>query len=442
MTTQAQEAQCFEKDGIKVQVTEAPGCQVKMEVRLPVSENSKAQKDAIKKINKEVSLPGFRKGRAPEQVVLKHYQKYVDQEWKDLLIRTSLEKGLEISGIEPSNQRNLQLPEEKSLAPAAETCLVFSFEKAPQVPEIDLSKLKPKAVKAKSVTKAEAKDYLEEIRLMDAQWEDIKDRGVKKGDYVELDIIAIDETPHRTLCQQKQFQVAKGKMGQWLQDLITDKNVGDEVEGKSVLDPDADKGLEESFRETTCRVTIKAIKKAKLPTVDEDFAKKLGVASVDELNEKIEERLQAEHQHVADDAFLKNVQDELVAKFSFELPASMVKEERSQRLQEKKQALAKEKLSKEQQTKKEKELDSKVDEEVNRSLTLWFIAKKIAAKEKIFVSDQEVSQAIYSQFSQFATQGLNIEQFVKNDNVRSRFFVDLLMHKVNLFLQKSLQESK
>jgi trigger factor len=434
VATQTVKPKVIKKDDITVKLSEHPGCNVIVTVNLPSDHSQKAHKDAVKRINKEVSLPGFRKGKAPESVILKHYQSYVDKEWKEILVHQALNKGLEIAEISPLNSRNIN-PPKTLLCDLAEGCeFEFSFEKEPSISELDIEGIKPKKAKAVKVTKAQAKEYIENLQLMDAEWTDVKDRGVKKGDFVELDIFSIDETPPRTICAQKRFHVAKNKMGQWLQDLIMEKKTGDEVEGKSELDDKANKDIAENFQPTNCKITIKSVKTAKLPKVDEDFAKKLGLPSTEELNEQVEKRLTQEEEGKAEEGVLKSIQDALIKKTKFDLPVSMLEEERNQRLKERLSQLKKENLSKEQILEKETEIEKEVKVDVERSLKLWFISKHLAQENNISVSEQEVTQAIVTQLSQFAGSGMDVKSFVQNDSVRSRIFVDLLMQKVNRFL--------
>lgn len=435
MATKSAKPKVIEKDNVTVKLSEHPGCNVIVSVTLPVENSQKAHKTAVKKINKEVSLPGFRKGKAPESVILKHYQSYVEKEWKDILVHEALNKGLEIAEVYPLNSRNISPPTTHYCDLEKGCEFEFTFEKEPSIEEIDLSAIKPKKAKAVKVTKTQIKDYIESIQLMDAKWEDITDRGVKKGDYVELDISSLDTNPPTAICTQKRFHVAKGKIGQWLQDLIMDKNIGDELEGTSELDEKADKNIAENFQATKCKVAIKTIKTATLPKLDEDFAKKLGLESVEALQEQVEKRITQEEEMKNEEEVLVSIQDALVKKAKFELPVSMLEEERSQRLKDKLQELKKQQqLSKEQILEKEKEIEQEVSKDVDRSLRLWFISKHLAQKNDISVNEQEVTQAIVSQLSQFAQTGVDMQSFLQNSSVRSRIFIDLLMQKVNRYL--------
>ena len=66
-----QEPKVFENNNFKISVQEEPGCLVKLNVFVSPEQTNKNYKLAVKKINKEVSVPGFRKGKAPDSTVIR-----------------------------------------------------------------------------------------------------------------------------------------------------------------------------------------------------------------------------------------------------------------------------------------------------------------------------------------------------------------------------------
>src|SRR5262249_7600353 len=154
--------------------------------------------------------------------------------------------------------------------------------------------LKLHPVKLQEVTQKHIDETIENIRLHHAEWETISDRPVQEGDFVNLDIDAIEE-PGFNICKDTSFEVKEGKMGAWMRKLIIGLNVNESAEGisekeKTNTETECEEcvhNLEaQDFKPTHCRLTVKTIKKAILPALDEALAKKVGCDSVEQLRER------------------------------------------------------------------------------------------------------------------------------------------------------------
>ena len=127
----------FKNDNIVLKVEEHSGCQVAFSISVSPPATDAAYKKAVKTISKEVSLPGFRKGRAPAAMVVKHYEKYVHDEWQELVVKTALQESTDLSKIYPI--RRVENPKVDSCTREEGAQVSFEFERYPHVPSIDLN---------------------------------------------------------------------------------------------------------------------------------------------------------------------------------------------------------------------------------------------------------------------------------------------------------------
>ena len=67
-------------DDVRVLVHRKPACRIEMDVKTSPQMVKEARKNAIKSVGKEVSIHGFRKGRAPEEIILKKFPNYVEKQ--------------------------------------------------------------------------------------------------------------------------------------------------------------------------------------------------------------------------------------------------------------------------------------------------------------------------------------------------------------------------
>lgn len=414
----------YQNENIQVSVEQFPGCQVKLTVNVQPQGSKAAYKKAIKMINKEVSLPGFRKGRAPEAMVIEHYASYIDKEWKNLVVETAFHEALQLCKVYPFSQKTIKKPDVKSLDKESGGTIVIEFERTPEVPEIlgsDLTLTKPEE---KEVTQEKIDENLELIQLHNAEWEDVEGRGVEKGDFVDVKIVEVDN-PENVLCENTRFEVKEGKMGEWMIKLILGKNVNDKVEGMSERSPEMPE--EEEFKPTNCEITLLSIKTPKLPPLDDELAKKVGVKTHEELLEKVKQRIELEHKQESQDVLRKELANVLTEKYLFEVPESFVGPQIAGRLQELRASLKSEEKTAEEI---EKEVESKkeeIAEEIKKDVRLQFITRWVADDHKIEVTEQEIIQNLLPLLYQ-SGEGFDPENI---ERLKGHVHHTLLTHKVH-----------
>lgn len=418
----------FKNDHAHVMVDRQPGCKIKLDITVTPQATQAAYNKAIKAINKEVSLPGFRKGKAPEAMIVKNYASYVDQEWKEILVQTAFKEAMALTKIYPLNEETIQKPQVKKTSQEEGAEIVIEFEASPQLPEISPKELKLSPVERREVTEEEVDESIENIRLHHATWEEVTDRAVQEGDYIDIDIENLD-SPGDFLCKDTRFEVVPGKMGNWMRNLVIGKNVNDTAEGMSERSEELDPKAE--FKPTHCKITIKAIKKAKLPEVDEELAKKVGVETAEELTEKVLQNLNNQAEEEVKQKLRDQLEETLLERYPFDIPSSLVTREKKNRLDFAKRDLQKAGKSDEEISRHLEEMEKDLDEKVNRAFRMFFIARHIADENKITVTQEELVREL---MLQMYTQASPIDTSLDPEEARSKVYINLLSLKVKDFL--------
>lgn len=417
----------FKNDHLTIAMEKEPGCTVKLDITISPEATQASYRKAIKSVNKEVSLPGFRKGKAPDAIIEQNYAKYVDQEWRDLLVKTAFKEALDLTGQYPLNENSVKRPQLKKASNEEGSHVLFEMEVMPDIPEIDLKALILETAPKKEITQEDVDNAIMDLRLHHSDWEEITDRAVKEGDYVELDIDNIDD-PENPICKDTQFEVVKDKIGTWLRKLIVGKQIGDVVEGVSKQEG---KKKSKDFKPTNCRVTIKKIKHPKLPELDDEFSTKLGLTTVDELKVRVEQDLNKQ----AEEAVRENLRDQAERKiaemYPFDIPSSIFEGEKKSRLSryhELKQKLSEEEFAKIADRYTEENLNA----EVSHSLRLYFLTRALANQHHIDVTQeeivQEMMQHIYNPNSRF------IDPSMETNEIRSKLYLAVLDRKTKDFI--------
>jgi trigger factor len=330
----------FKNDNVSVKMERLPGCHVKVEVFISPLASKAVYSKAIKTISKEISVPGFRKGKAPTEIVLNKYKDYVEKEWKERLLRTAASEVIAITGITPYRNDSATAAELKKASLEDTSEAYFAFEHAPEVPLIDINALSLTPVEPKPVTDKEIEEQIDKLKLQAAKWEPI-DHPIQEGDYADLTIQSLDDS-QEMLCENTRFVVQKDKMSPWMHRLLLGLKKDETVEGVSEQDNtnttyDTD-GNPAPFTPTKFKLTVVGIFKPILPDCDEEFCKQFGCTSVDDLKSKIHKELENHHETSARKNFEGQVIEQLLTLYPFEIPATEWNEEKnlqSERLRKK-----------------------------------------------------------------------------------------------------------
>lgn len=325
MEQAATEIKTLQNDNVRFTIHHKPACLVEFDVEAFEPIIKSAHKKAAKTIAKEVTLSGFRKGKAPEEYIVKNFPKEVDKEWQQEIANACFQECGKMAKI-PVLHRDAKITYKmKSHSPSG-ALLVLTFETEPKVPHIDPKLMHLKAVKRPEVNEDKINETIRQVQLFFATWHPVHDRPVREGDFVILDVDVIEEVPSVPLFNNTRFEVTEKSMAQWMRELVIGKNIGDSIEGTSIPDKDASEEDKEELKPKKVKVAIKSIDTATLPALNDDFVKQLGVLTVEEMKTNVTTLLNNQA-----DAHVLEAQREQVSEFflsqPFDLPATLIEKE-------------------------------------------------------------------------------------------------------------------
>lgn len=365
-----------------------PGCKITLDISVSPQAVKAAHAKAVKTINKEISLPGFRKGKAPESYVIEKYGKQIKQEWNEILLNTAFQEALNLFKIQPFNSESIKCTPPKELLIDQPTQFTVTFEASPQVPVIDLNTLTLPNLPRKPISKEDIDGVTESLQLYYAKWHEITDRPVQEGDYVDLDIDKLDE-PKESICKDTRFVVRPGRMANWMKDLIIGLHLNESVEGVSEKENDS-----EDFKPTNCRITIKTIKTAELPELDDSLAQKAGAHNLEDLQVQIVADLNRRADQDLLEVLRNHLDKTLLEKFHFDIPATLIAEEIKERLNNATERFKKENVPEEEIESRKEALAETMPKEVDNAYRLYFLLYSFAKKHDIKVTKEEVAQEL------------------------------------------------
>jgi trigger factor len=308
--------------GMKVEITDVSSTRKEMKVVVPKEEVNAVTSEIYKDVSGKVVIKGFRKGKAPRNVVKMYYADYIEGELSKKLVNDKFEQA-----VRESELFVVSMPEIKNDPPQENEDFVFTaqFDIKPEITPEKYTGFELKKQKVK-VEEDNINDVLTRLQENYVTMNEIEDPEYKavKGDYVIVNVICEDNPD---LNREKMTVEAGGRSGfPGLQDAVIDLSLGGEKE-LDIEFPDDHFMQDMRGKSAHVKFTISSIKHRELPELDDEFAKKArqGVENMDELRkvivEDLTERLEADSRI----AIEKQIQDRLLETNSFDVPESMVR---------------------------------------------------------------------------------------------------------------------
>lgn len=428
----------FKNDHLIVHVEELPGCIAKLQIIISPLASQAVYGKALKSVGKEISVPGFRKGKAPVDTILKKYNKYVEQEWEDKLLRTSLDEALTLAHLTPYGKGSVTKVDFKEKSREKESKLTLQVEHAPNVPLVKLNEITLKKVEPEVITEEGVEAEVKALQLHYATWEPIEGRGATKGDYLTLDIDSLED-PQTKVCENTRFLVQEDQMSPWMYRLLEGLKEGDSREGVSEQDEKTqavydEEGNEKPFVPARFRLTAKGLHKPILPELNDEFMKKIGASSEEDLKQKISKELQNANSLKAWKNLEAQVLSQIVEKYTFEIPERECQEERKFQTTQMQEQLKDPKLSSSDKFRIIRNFEQNIGA-IPVSYRLFFIAKHFAGHYNIGVTKKEMSDELNQYFmSNMHLLQSNEDQADTVRKVQTMLFNQLILHKVVAFI--------
>lgn len=298
---------------------------VELTIKLEPSELEAAEQVALKKLSRDIKVPGFRKGKVPLSVA----QKHVDP---NHLQEHTLDNALSKAVAEAFMDNNLQAIEQpqvevKKFIP--DDTLEFTAESTilPKVTLPAYTKLKTKREEVK-VTDEDLDTIITRMQENFAEKSEVK-RAAKDGDEAVIDFVGKKDGVAFEGGKAEGYSLKLGA-GQFIpgfEEGVVGHQAGDEFDLE--LEFPSDYHAEDlAGQKVTFSVKLHAVKESKLPELNDEFAAKCGpFTSMDELRSDIGREIEEQKKREADEKYKDALVGELADKVKVELPEVLVEDQ-------------------------------------------------------------------------------------------------------------------
>lgn len=369
----------------------------KISVTVPAEEVNAALNAAAREVGASVTLPGFRKGKAPVSVIEKRFAGEVLSRASETLVERRVADILKEEDIKPLSRLDYNGDQ---IVRGKDFCFSFSFETLPddiKLPE-DLSALTVE-MDSSEATEEEVEAFTKRLLKSTATLEEVKEERLpENGDIVTIDVDGEVDGKSVPGMKVENYSIqlsepAEGKELSELDNIIRSLHTGEEGTGTMVCPEDH---IDESLRGKTVNLSVKLIRISReiLPELDEDYAKKLGFPDLTALKKMIAD--QANHNKAASarSAAEQKLMASVLEGQEFPLPEAVVKNQQVEYENEIREYLGQQGLDKAAIDESLKNMEGEVRARGEERARVQVFLTALARREKLEVSAQEVDMQI------------------------------------------------
>ncbi|MEM8986797.1 MAG: trigger factor [Pseudomonadota bacterium] len=384
----------------------------------------------LEEIKPQVNLKGFRPGKAPMSFLKQRFGKGVMGEIVQDLINEQNDKMLEERNLRPAQQPHVQFESdmEKVASGASDLEYEVQVEILPEFEPADVSGMALER-KVADIPEEDVEAALNELAAQQRTYAARDDGAASEdGDALDIDFVGRVDGEEFDGGKGEDVRIVLGSKTfiPGFEDQLVGAKAGDS-KTISVTFPE-DYGADHlSGKDAEFDVTVKTVSAPEEATIDDEFAKKLGVDDLAALKETLQKRLESDYAQLSRSHIKRALLDKLDDAHDFELPKGMVDAEFDQIW---KQVEASEK-DEEDKDKSEDELKEEYRKIAERRVRLGLVLAEIGRKADIDVPQEDLTRAMVEQARQYPGQEKQIFEFYQqNPNAMAQLRAPIYEEKV------------
>ncbi|MDQ7819868.1 MAG: trigger factor [Armatimonadota bacterium] len=387
---------------MKVEVRREAPARAVLEVEIPPEVVSRGVERALQRVNQRVEIPGFRRGRAPRSLLVRHVGwEAISDEAVKLLVPDAYAEAVRQSGLRPLAQPEIQVDE---VAEGRPLRFVATVDLVPEVDPGDYRGIRIDPADPR-VTEADVDTAVEDLRARHARLESVPGPA-EGGDYVLIRTEEVSGAAERWLPGKEYLvEIGSGVYPAALESALTGVRAGDR---RSVT-------LEGGAQVT---VQVVDVRRRRLPEPTDDFARlAAGVETMEQLRARLRERLEAEARERARREDEQRTLDALLARARVELPARLVDHEVDHLVEDLTESLARRGLTLERYLQVQEMTEARLREDLRpvaeKRLRTRLVLDEVARAEGLDPAQEEIDHEVENVARDLRQDPLQVRQWLE-----------------------------
>lgn len=385
---------------IRIEMSSGEGCERVASVEICRERFEDEKSRVLREIAREVTIPGFRKGKAPEDLVQRRYADEIHAEAIKSILPIAYRHVVTSENLDPLGD-----PEFHEVSAPADKPLTFQV-RVEVMPAIEIAGYRDVAVPLEEipVTDEEVEEVIASLRERSADYVAVE-RAAAEGDVATIDFAPIgpDGAPNeKQRTKQYPVQLGAGQIFPAFETAIVGTKAGET--GRVSIEYPADFKPERiAGKSVDYEFTVVDVREKKLPELDDAFAQRLEdrLKTLADLRADVRERLAAEKGREARHRREERAIDLLIERNPFAIPRTMrerFKKELYAEEERRRQAVG---VGPEEDAGRRAEMEQLFDRVADRNIKRYFVMEHVAAKERIEISSEDLEK----EYAALAAQG-------------------------------------
>ncbi len=416
----------------------------KLTIEASAEELDKAIEAAYKKNKNSISIPGFRKGKAPRKMIEQMYGKEVFYEdAANALIPQEYEKALEECTEEIVSAPKIEVTQIEAGKP-----FIFTAEVALK-PEVKLGKYKGVKVDKidVEVTEEEIDAEIGRERERNARTITVEDRGVKDGDMTVIDFEGfVDGVAFEGgKGENYPLTIGSGAFIPGFEEALIGAEIGKETD-VNVTFPEDYQAEELAGKAAVFKCTVKEIKEKELPALDDEFAGEVSEFDTmaeyrEDVAKKLSEKKTADAKNAKEDAVI----DAIIAEAEMEIPDAMLETQQRQMVEDFAQRIQSQGISMEQYMQFTGLTPDKLIEQVKpqalKRIQSRLVLEAVVAAEKMEAGEEDFEEEVKVMAEAYQMEADKVKELL-GENGKKQVMEDICIKKAVEFVVENAKETK
>ena len=396
----------------------------------------KKELDSIyKTVGRSAKIRGFRPGKAPRNMLELHYKERVEEEAVSNLVTKHFSDAVEKNNIDVVAQPVI---DQKGITKGENFLFTATVDIQPLLDPTDYAGLALEK-ESLSVTKADVDDRLTQICQMYATLEDVADdRGLADGDFALIDFSGTigGEARKELASKDHTLQIGSQSFVPGFEEQLLGMKKG-ESRDITVTFPETYGAKDIAGKEVLFSVTLKNIRVKILPELNEEFVKNFEkYESLEDLKDDVKKSLEEEGESRIKAELRDKIIDKLLEKNEFEVPPSWVERQTYAMMLDARQRMVQNGMPEDKAAEISYNMHDRFTDQATRLVKTSFILGKIAEKESIDVSAEEVEEKLKDVAQKYGQDYESVKKFYEGDGMKERLKDQLLETKIIDFIQE------
>ena len=423
---------------MKVTVENGENQQVTLTIEVEAAEVNKAVEQACKRLANRVSIPGFRKGKAPRMIVERHVGKdAVLQEAFDIVAPKALSKAFDEQKIDPVTRPSVDI---ETLEEGKD--LVFKATVTPR-PEVKLGDYKGLNVPKNEVniTDEDVEKQLKTFQDRQGKLVDAPEGAeVKDGDFTTLDFKGFVDGEAFDGGEGKDYplQIGSNSFIPGFEDQLVGAKIGEERD-VNVKFPEEYHAKELAGKDATFKCTIRSIKTKELPAIDDELAKKVSkFETLDELKADIRKNLEENAERTAENDQKSAAIEMATNNITVDIPAVMIDNRVTAMIQEMAMRLEQQDMKLEQYLQYAgtdiAKLREQYRETAEKNVKTDLMLEEVAKAEDIKVEAKDLDEEVAAMAAAYGATPQQVQKIIKEQGRIGDLAASVLRKKTAQFI--------